>query len=377
MIMKIIKSIHHLLALLLTLFFMSTWDTSLAEPSEELRSEIETRQEQLVKHKSAVDRLSKQEREAYSKLARAEDRLDEISSILDSRENELADIVSRQAEIADQHEQLSREKASTQKKLEGLLENIWPIFLESQGKGLAEMMEWSDLDREITWLRAIYQEAERTYSLLQEQSESLTSSLNEIQIMKEEFQASLVQVNKTKDQLLNQKLDFLRELQEIRAQRLAGEEMVNEIIEIIDSLNYQLSATVIHKIEFEDLKGHLIWPARGNLVSSYSPSGDPPHNGLSISLNQDSPIQAISWGKVMHNDTLRGFGRVVILFHGNNYYTLYAYLSESNLQIGQEVEKGETIGRPGYYPQINNHGIYFELRFKQKAINPIPWLEKS
>ncbi len=339
---------------------------------DELQSEIEARQQQLTKHKMAIERLSRQERETYSKVAQTEDRLNEISERLASQEKELESIVSREAETAEHYSKLSAEMSATREDLAGLLKNIWPIFLESRGKGLAEIMQWSDLDREMTWLRAIYLEAEKAYQRLQAQSAELTANLVRLQIMKDEYQANLAQVNATKDQLLGEKLAFLRELQEIRAKRLAGEEMISDIINVIDSLNYQIS-TFTHR-DFESFKGHLAWPASGRLVSSFSPSGNPPHNGLSIALEENSPVKAISWGKIVHNDTLRGFGRVVILFHGDNYYSLYAYLSESNYTIGQEVEKGEIIGRAGYYPQINSHGMYFELRFKQKPINPVSWL---
>ena len=366
------KTTYSFLFIMILIFMMP--GTALSDQAKGLQSEIEARQKQLTRHQKAVEKLSRQEREAYSRLAKAEDKVDEISLTLESMENELADMISREAEVAAQYEKLSREKTSTQNELAGLLKNIWPIFLESQGKGLAEIMQWSDLDREMTWLRAIYSQAEKTYSLLQSQSENLSANLIKLRIMKDEFQSAQNQVNKTKDQLLNEKLGFLKELQEIRAQRLADEEMISEIINVIDSLNYQLQAD--DDRDFESQKGHLIWPAAGRLVSSYSPSDEPPHNGLSIALEENSPVRAISWGKVMHNGTLRGFGRVVILFHGDDYYTLYAYLAESSLQIGQEVEKGESIGRAGYYPQVNSHGIYFELRFKQKAVNPIPWLEK-
>jgi murein hydrolase activator len=370
--MHIFKLLFLIAALTLTLIL--SWGSVFLSPAQDLLSEIQSRQEQLIRHQSTLERLSDEERKAYSRLAAAEDRLDGIASTLAAREDELDAIISREAETAGRLEKLSLEIDETRKKLAQLMENIWPIFLESQSRGLSEMMQWSDLDRKMTWLRSIYLEAEKTYSLLQEQSLELSASLDRLQGIRQEFRQGLDQVNATKDRLLSEKLGFLRELQEIRAQKLAGEESIAEIINAIDSLNYQMS--IAGSREFEDLKGNLIWPAHGTLISSYSPSDSPPHNGLSISLEENTPVQAISWGKVMHNDTLRGFGRVIILNHGENYYTLYAYLSESSLQIGQEVEKGEIIGRCGYYPKINSHGIYFELRFKQKAINPIPWLAK-
>ncbi|WP_028574861.1 murein hydrolase activator EnvC family protein [Desulfonatronovibrio hydrogenovorans] len=361
-----------LLFFLLVLFW-PVW--SLAERPGSIQSEIEARQDQLERQQRAIDRLSQQEREAYSRLARAEDRLDKINNELEAQEGELREILSQEAQLAARYNDLVREKSETQKKLAEILEDIWPIFLESQGRGLGHIQQWTDLDRQMTWLRAFYLEAEEIYSLLQEQSGELASNLAGLQILKASYQDKLAQVNRTKDRMLGEKLSFLNELQEIRAQRLAGEEMIDQILDVIDSLNYQLRA--VTEREFEGLKGHLSWPVHGDLVATYQPSSEPPHNGLSISVPENSPIRAISWGKVVHNDTLRGFGRVVIIFHGADYYTLYAYLSESNLQIGQEVEKDEVIGRAGYYPQINAHGIYFELRFRQKAINPVPWLAKS
>jgi len=85
-------------------------------------------------------------------------------------------------------------------------------------------------------------------------------------------------------------------------------------------------------------------------------------------------VRSVFWGKVVHNDVLRGLGKVVILFHGGDYYTLYAYLSDTSVQTGQDVEKDEVIGHVGYYPEAHGNGLYFELRFHQKPINPLLWL---
>jgi septal ring factor EnvC (AmiA/AmiB activator) len=98
---------------------------------------------------------------------------------------------------------------------------------------------------------------------------------------------------------------------------------------------------------------------------------------LSLALNKDDSVRAVSWGKVVYDDQLRGFGRVIIVFHGKDYYSLYAFLSQSRVKVGQKIEKGEIIGQCGYYPRIKGTGLYFELRFRQKAINPLLWLEPA
>ncbi|MFN2268337.1 MAG: murein hydrolase activator EnvC [Desulfonatronovibrio sp.] len=359
---------------MLSLFWELNIDYASAQ-QESIQSEIESRQEELIRQKRVIEKLSQKERQVYSRLAKAEDRLDKIAQDIRSQEDKLQSILKKEAEIARTYDKISAEKSATQEKLSTLLQNIWPIFLESQSRSGLEAMEWMDLDRRMTWLKAIYNQAEDTYSLLQVQAGKQAANLARLHTIKDDYKASLNQINKSKDQLLSEKLAFLEELQEVRAQRLAGEDMISEIMDVIKSLNYQMQA--VSERNFEALKGHLPWPADGKLVSSYNPSANPPHNGLSISIGNSSRVKAISWGKVVHNGTLRGFGRVVILFHGKDYYTLYAYLSDSNLQIGQEVEKGEAIGTAGYYPKLSTDGVYFELRFKQKAINPVPWLTES
>lgn len=377
MIYRILTHLNFLtisIILILALFLHQRVDNANAQ-QENIQSEIESRQQELIRQQRVIERLSQKERQVYSKLAKAEDRLDKIAEDIRSQEDKLQSILKEEADIAQTYDKISAEKSATQKELSALLQNIWPIFLESQSRSGLEVMEWMELDRRMTWLKAIYSQAEDTYSLLQTQAGKQATNLARLHMVKDEYQSSIDKINKSKDQLLSEKLAFLQELQEVRAQRLAGEEMISEIMDVIKSLNYQMQA--VSEREFEALKGHLLWPADGQLVSSYNPSANPPHNGLSISIGNNSKVRAISWGKVVHNGTLRGFGRVVILFHGQDYYTLYAYLSDSNLQIGQDVEKGETIGIAGYYPKLNTDGVYFELRFKQKAINPVPWLTES
>jgi len=347
-----------------------------ASHPEDIEAEIEARKEEMGRHKSVLERLSAREREVYSQLAQTEDRLDKISDKLDQQEQRLVELQSREAGMLENYEKLTREREKSLKRVKGLISDLWPIYLESRAQGLAGMNEWAQMDRRISWLQAVHQEMNQALSLLREQSRELAANMEELRIARSDFEDQLKGVNSLKDQMLDKKLVFFRELQAIRVQKLTGQELVEEIMEVIESLNYKLKSAA-PDLDIESFHGDLPWPVQGRIVEAYNPYSNPPHKGLSISLSGTDPVRAISWGKVVHNDTLRGFGRVVIIFHGDDYYSLYAYLSESRASIGQEVEQGEIIGTAGYYPQINSHGIYFELRFKQKPINPYQWLDKS
>lgn len=341
----------------------------------DVESELEEQKQELKARKKELERLTRQEREIYSELADSEDRINALSSQIARQEEKLRQIRKREEKIAAEYEQLANEKKATQQELSSLLGNMWPVYLKTEGESLARVLDWTALDRQMHWLGAVYEQARQAYARLEAQSSELASGLVRLNSVKDEYLAEMESINQAKDRLLKEKLAFLEQLQQVRAQKLAGQKAVQELLEIIESLDYRLRD--LDEDEFEQHKGHLAWPARGRISREFNPSGDPPSNGLSIALPQDTPVKAISWGKVVHNDTLRGFGRVVILFHGKDYYSLYAYLAQSSLQTGQKVEKGEIIGKAGFYPDIDSYGIYFELRLRQKAINPVPWLGDS
>lgn len=67
----------------------------------------------------------------------------------------------------------------------------------------------------------------------------------------------------------------------------------------------------------------------------------------------------MSWGKVVHNDQLRGFGQVVVVFHGEDYYSIYAFLADTSVVVGREVSQGDQIGVSGFYPKAQGPGLYF------------------
>jgi septal ring factor EnvC (AmiA/AmiB activator) len=56
---------------------------------------------------------------------------------------------------------------------------------------------------------------------------------------------------------------------------------------------------------------------------------------------------------------------------------VYAFLSEITVNLGQNVVRGQRMGLAGYYPAIKGNGLYFELRYRQNAVNPEGWFETT
>ena len=134
---------------------------------------------------------------------------------------------------------------------------------------------------------------------------------------------------------------------------------------------------------FSQLKGLLPVPVDGNIVNGFGEYRDSRHNmvnfrsGIDISADYGEPIHAVSAGKVMYADWFKGFGNMLIIDHGDHYYTVYAHLEETFKQKGARVEAGEVIATVGDTGSLVGPKLYFEVRHHGKPMDPADWIKKG
>lgn len=124
------------------------------------------------------------------------------------------------------------------------------------------------------------------------------------------------------------------------------------------------------------------WPVRGPLASPFGNRIHPIlkrkifHSGIDIAAPNGTPVKAPAAGEVIYDGWLRGYGRVVVLNHGQGYSTLYAHLSASLVKEGQEVKAGAVIARVGRTGNVTGYHLHFEVRIYGTPANPIKYLKK-
>ena len=129
-------------------------------------------------------------------------------------------------------------------------------------------------------------------------------------------------------------------------------------------------------------KGTLVWPAEGDLVGTFGRQRHPTFDtyidrkGIEIATREGSAVHAVSDGEVVYADWLKGYGLVVILDHGRNYFTLYAHASQLSVREGDAVAKGAVLGETGSFGLTDKTILYFELRKGTRAVNPVGWFAK-
>jgi lipoprotein YgeR len=114
----------------------------------------------------------------------------------------------------------------------------------------------------------------------------------------------------------------------------------------------------------------LVWPNKGPVLQSFNGKNN---KGINIGGAVGSPIYAAASGKVIYANTVRGYGKLLIIKHDKDYLTAYAHNQQILVKEGDSVKQGQNVAEMG------NSGsdkvmLHFELRFKGAAINPSPFL---
>ena len=130
------------------------------------------------------------------------------------------------------------------------------------------------------------------------------------------------------------------------------------------------------------LKGRLGWPSDGDVVSLFGRQKHPKfetyvqRKGIEIRAAQGSVIRSVFEGVVAFADWMRGYGLLAIVDHGEGYFTLYAHASKLLVNVGDAVRSNQPIGEIGDTGLTGQSTLYFELRQKGEALDPLAWLAK-
>lgn len=95
------------------------------------------------------------------------------------------------------------------------------------------------------------------------------------------------------------------------------------------------------------------------------------HAGLDFAADTGTPVFATADGKVEVADRKSGYGNCVDIAHGYNYLTRYAHLSEILVKEGQQVHRGEIVGKVGSSGKSTGPHLHYEVRFKEEPQNPV------
>jgi septal ring factor EnvC (AmiA/AmiB activator) len=347
--------------------------------------------------KRAADRIRALQREADALAAQEKTLLVELRQLEVQRQIRAAEV----AKLAAEAETVKGELARAEQRAVGLeqqIEDQRPMIeqrlvelyklgragylrmmldvddLRSLGRAYRTVSVLARLDREQV------DEHRRTLDALSTTKKTLIARAAEL----ETLQRDAARARAAVDRLVASRSTLIRQIDERRdlTARLAGELQVAQQ-KLQGSLNAIAAgkSAAVPVLPLRPFQGDLPWPASGRVAARFG--SQPPgtrfagttRTGIEIAASEGAPVHVVHEGTVAYADTFTGFGRLVIVEHGRDTYSLYGYLSSTNVSKGDRVDRHALLGLVGTSP-LGSPGLYFELRIDGKPVDPLQWLRR-
>ncbi|MGD8436317.1 MAG: peptidoglycan DD-metalloendopeptidase family protein [Syntrophobacterales bacterium] len=355
------------------------------------KEKVKEVQKEIKRGQAHINEMRQKERLILDQLDQMELQLQLIRDNLEKRRRERTLLRKEIAEKRKKLKQLDRELEKLRALLAQRLEALYKFSRHAYLNILVSARDVSGFQHQWVYLRAV---AEQDSALIgqfikrQQEEEKLTQALTS---REEKLGRLMAKIGQEVAELEKVKREQVALLQDVHNQEEMYQNYVTELAAVSRELKNKIEelqrksgrskAKIQPKGGFASKKGALPYPVQGKIKSRFGPKKHKKFgtkirsNGIEITTEPLSPVVAVYGGQVLYSEWVKGYGKVIIIDHGDKYYTLTAHLAEVLKETGATVESGDIIGYAGYSPTVQSGGrVYFEIRHLGKAINPEAWL---
>lgn len=363
---------------------------SLAHAAESGK-ELEGIKKKIAKEKQAITKVQKKEGSVLQGLQKIEEALErkngELKKINSKLESILADLQRKEEEAEKIGSSLRARRELLRKRARAVYK--WqrggsPFVLLNGSLSATELVQrkrYLELtlayDQEL--VRSLGAESARRESLrrellkkrqdVDEQRKALVEVKESIRVEREKKREILAGLRREKD-------SHVRALKELQQAALRLQKMMDEIS------RKTVARPAPAGTGFEAMRGRLEFPVRGEMMAGFGRTRHPEFSaelfrkGIDFEAPLGEQIRAVDAGKVVFADRFSGYGKMMIVDHGQRYYSVYAHLSDLLKKPGEAVQRGEAIGLVGDSDSLAGARLYFEIRKDGKPVDPLPWFKK-
>jgi septal ring factor EnvC (AmiA/AmiB activator) len=303
--------------------------------------------QELSRNLAYLDYVSQARAKAVAALNIEIERLAQLEARLDTRQKEVAQLVAETTEQRSLLEGQKKERATVLARIEGQIQ--------------AQRAEAVRLG----------QDDQRLAGLIDSLGGQLQAAKKAEEARRAEEAKRAEQARRTAEQQRNAQARAAQEEQQIeRARRAAQEQERMQVARSAEAASAPQSG--------EGLKKGLRWPLRGNVMARFGtdrPEGGM-WRGILIKANDGAQVHAVGGGSVVYANWLRGFGNLLIVDHGEQYLSVYAYNQSLLKQVGDAVRPGDTIALAGSTGGQVDSALYFEIRHRGAAVDPLMYLSR-
>jgi len=348
----------------------------LSQQIKELRIKIKKEEQKQTSILSQLDRIGFKKRLIRKEISVYNLQLEKANQELLTIKNKIPPLKAK----------LDQEKKSIEKILVTLYKfgkiNTFELMLQTDdlgrflldGKNLSLLAQYQN--NIISEYLGTLSELAATESKLEAKKEETFRLMQKAHQKKRELEAEEKKNKALVQEIERNKKTHLKALEELKERSQELQSLIKKIVKQGLTLPFTL-------VPLYEKKGKLLWPVEGRIITRFGLQRHPRfktiiiNNGIEISPDKGKTIiKAIHSGKVVYKDYFQGYGNLIIIDHGMNYYTLYGHCSEFLVEKGDFVKTGQPIALIGDMGSWKGEALYFEIRYKTKPLNPLQWLKR-
>lgn len=363
------------------------------------KKKIEKEKKKKLKKKSQIEKerrkIKQKVKEARRKERLAMVQLGKIKRKHRSVKRELSkskqEINSATRKINDAQTNLKVTQIWTEKQSEAAGQRLREIY-EGHRLSFLEMVFQTDslqnlMDR-MYYQSRIAEQDKKLLEKLKAQAVALAESRNRLSQQKNQLDSLVSEIKKKAAELASQRGSKEKIARKLRKQRAFYEKTERQLAQQSKALETQIlsmessakSKSSKSKQPMVKGSGRFAMPLKARITSPFGWRRHPIfrkrkfHTGIDLAGPRRSKIRASDSGHVIHCGWYGGYGKVVIISHGNGFSTLYAHLTKAMVKKGQNVKKGDVIGLEGSTGFATGPHLHFEVRVKGKPKNPLKYV---
>lgn len=239
-------------------------------------------------------------------------------------------------------------------------------LLSSYVRMLWQVSHYNQLRADFSALRNRYQSLQRTSREHNEQMASLEALASEVSVA--------YGINPPASAETSQPLETDSSLQPT----------VKESLEEFNFLRAASYSGIYHRyaLQWQAHSEPSRWPVNGVLRSSFGERSDPFsgegafHTGVDLAVPRGTPVHVTADGVVQSAGWSGGYGKLIVVDHGDGLQTYYAHLSQFLVLPGQAVRRGQVIGLSGGTGRATGPHVHYEVRVAGTAVNPYKYMSR-
>jgi len=354
------------------------------------RAQLERVRASIAKLKAELEATKNNRDELMQSLEKSEKNIGELSKKATQLKQELGEQQEELEELRDERSHLQKNKSQQQKQVAQHINAAYRLGQQSSLRLLLNQQDPSSVSRNLKYYDYLIRARADKISSFTSTIQRINTIEPEIAYQTEKLEQKHRQLSERKTQLehahterkatlsqLNQSISTRdQELKSLFRDRSRLEQLLDQVAEWLDEIKIPETATG----SFASNKGKLPWPTEGRVIKRFGASrvaNKLRWQGLLIGSDTGSPVMAVHHGRIVFSDYLRGHGLLIIIDHGGGYMSLYAHNQALYKELGEWVDRGETIASVGNSGGQQQSALYFELRYRGKPTNPSSWFRPA